>query len=101
MAVAAAKEEEEEEVVVMAPMFQGFPVHVGGVRSFVWRGGRRGRRGLRGGDLQGTTKPLRSPSSSASAFVASILVFNLTPRPPLRLLLPPLPTTAPHLPLLI
>ena len=40
MAVAAAKEEEEEEVVVMAPMFQGFPVHVGGVRSFVWRGGR-------------------------------------------------------------
>ena len=42
MAVAAAKEEEEEEVVVMAPMFQGFPVHVGGVRTFVGR--RTGRR---------------------------------------------------------
>ena len=92
----------------MAPMFQGFPVHAGSVRSLVQRPERSGGGGGGGGgDLREARQSLYGLHRPQRSFVRCFLisVFNLAPLPPpppplLRLRLPPpRPTTAPHPPL--
>ena len=99
-----AKDEKEDgeeggKEAVMAPMFQGFPVHAGSVRSLVQQRPERSGGDGGGGDLREARQSLYGLHRPQRSFVRCFLisVFNLAPLPLLRLRLhlPP-PSSSSH-----